>query len=170
MLYVVSFPDGWFKLGFTYSNVWTRVCLFWTNKHPADLCGKLGPDDIKIEALFTGGHTEEQALFSEFQPQCGEFFHDTAQNLNAFLKMMRTRHEELPIPPRPKGMMSDVVEKLPCCGGVEYTCFECGAKFPRGIKLKQHLDDVHRKIRCKCACGKEVIQRNLKRHQSKCKV
>ena len=63
-----------------------------------------------------------------------------------------------------------MVEKLPCCGGVEYTCFSCGAKFARGIKLKQHLDDMHRKVPSKCGgCGVEVIQRNLKRHEKACK-
>ncbi len=63
-----------------------------------------------------------------------------------------------------------MVERLPCCGGAEYTCFSCGAKFTRGIKLKQHLDDMRRKVRSKCGgCGIEVIQRNLKRHEKSCK-
>jgi DNA-directed RNA polymerase subunit RPC12/RpoP len=170
MLYVVSFPDGWFKLGFTSTDIWSRACLFWTNTHPTDLCGKLGPDGVRVEALFAGSYAEEQALFELFPPQCGEFFHESTQSLQALLEDASRKYEALPIPPRPEGFPCPAVEKLPCCGGVEYTCFTCGAKFPRGIKLKQHLDDVHRKVRAKCGgCGKEVIQRNLKRHQATCR-
>ena len=168
MLYVISFPDGWFKLGHT-SDLWQRVCHFWTNKHPTDLCGKLGPEDVRVIALFAGGLVEEQQLFAEFAPQCGEFFHESSTSLHAILAAAAAKFEALPVPPRPDwGTCS--VEKLPCCGGVEFTCFSCGAKFARSIKLKQHLDDMHRKVRSKCGCcGVEVIPRNLKRHAKVCK-
>jgi hypothetical protein len=169
MLYLVRFPDGWFKVGFTSTDIWSRASLFWTNKHPTDLCGRLGPEDVRIEALFAGSHDEEQEVFAQFPPQCGEFFHEATQGLDVVLQFMRSKFESLPIPARPEGMPTATTERLPCCGGVEYTCFTCGAKFNRGIKLHQHLNDVHRKVKSKCgACGKEVIPRNLKRHQDAC--
>ena len=169
MLYVVAFPDGWFKLGHTSTDIWSRACHFWTNTHPPDLCGKLGPDDIRVVALFHGGYAEEQELFAQFPPQWGEFFHDSFTNVEGLLEAM-SKFEPCPVPPKPEGMGFPAVEKLPCCGGQEYTCFTCGAKFPRGIKLKQHLDDVHRKVKVPCkGCGLKVIPRNLKRHQGACK-
>jgi DNA-directed RNA polymerase subunit RPC12/RpoP len=170
MLYLVRFPDGWFKVGYTSTDIWSRASLFWTNKHPPDLCGRLGPDDVQVEALFGGSLADEQTVFAEFPPQCGEFYCEATQGLGKVLGFMLSKFDSLPIPARPEGLPTQSVEKLPCCGGVEYTCFTCGAKFNRGIKLKQHLDDVHRKIKAKCCkCGLGVIQRNLKRHQGTCK-
>lgn len=164
MLYVVKFANGWFKVGHTSNDIWTRACHFWTNQHPTELCGKLGPDDVEIVALFAGGREEEQALFAKFPPKRGEFYDEGLEALLSSIEL-----PELPVPEKP-GFLVQSDEKLPCCGGVEYTCFQCNAKFLRGIKLKQHLDDVHRKVRAKCAgCGLEVIKRNLKRHQSSCK-
>ncbi len=169
MLYLVRFPDGWFKVGYTSTDIWSRASLFWTNKHPPDLCGRLGPDDVQVEALFGGSVTDEQTVFAEFPPQCGEFYCEATQGLGAVLGFMLSKFDALPIPARPEGMPTPTTERLPCCGGVEYTCFTCGAKFNRGIKLKQHLDDVHRKVRSQCnLCGMEVIPRNLKRHQGTC--
>ncbi len=157
MLYIAAFP-------------WRRACQFWTSAHPPDLCGKLGPENVEFQGLFAGGRAEEQQLFAEFPPKCGEFFHDGELSLQALLEAARLKYDALPLPPKPEWGEADAVEKLQCCGGVEYSCFTCGAKFSRGIKLKQHLDDVHRKIRAKCSgCGVEVTQRNLKRHQQACK-
>ncbi len=169
MLYIVSFPGGWFKLGHTATDFWRRACQFWTNTHPTELCGKLGPENVELLALFAGGREEEQRLFSEFPPKCGEFFHESELSLQSLLDAA-AKFDALPLPPKPEWGESEVAEKLPCCGGVEFSCFTCGAKFSRGIKLKQHLDDVHRRIRAKCSgCGVEVIQRNLKRHRQSCK-
>ena len=170
MLYIASFPGGWFKLGYTATDFWRRACQFWTNTHPPALCGKLGPENVVLQALFVGCREDEQQLFSEFPPQVGEFFHESERSLQSLLEAVRLKFEALPLPAKPEWGEADAAEKLPCCGGVEYSCFTCGAKFSRGAKLKQHLDDVHRKIRAKCSgCGIEVIQRNLKRHQQACK-
>ena len=171
MLYVASFPGGWFKLGHTTAEFWQRAAHFWTNTHPTDLCGKLGPENVELLALFVGGYAEEQQLFAEFPPKCGDFYHESERSLQSLLEAARLKFEALPMPQKPQwGESESPAEKMPCCGGVEYSCFTCGAKFNRGIKLKQHLDDVHRKVRAKCGgCGIEVIQRNLKRHQQACK-
>ncbi len=169
MLYVASFPDGWLKLGHTSVDFWTRASRFWTNTHPPDLCGKLGPENVELQALFVGGRVEEQQLFADFAPHVGEFYHESKASLQTLLEAMRLKFDALPLSPKPE-WGEGVAEKLPCCGGVEFSCFTCGAKFSRGVKLKQHLDDVHRKVRAKCSgCGVEVIQRNLKRHQQACK-
>ena len=98
MLYVISFPDGWFKLGHT-SDLWQRVCHFWTNKHPTDLCGKLGPEDVQVIALFAGDLAEEQQLFAEFAPQCGQFFHESSTSLQTILAAAG-KFEALPVPPK----------------------------------------------------------------------
>jgi hypothetical protein len=85
MLYLASFPGGWFKLGHTSQDIWQRVCQFWTNTHPTDLCGKLGPEDVRVKALFAGGYAEEQQMFAESVPQCGEFFHESSTSLQTIL-------------------------------------------------------------------------------------
>ena len=164
MLYVVRFPNGWFKVGHTSSDIWTRACQFWTNQHPTELCGKLSPDDVEIVALFAGDREEEQAIFARFPPKCGEFYDEGLEALVGSIELAK-----LPVPEKPTFLVQSG-ERLPCCGGQGFSCFTCGAKFSRGIKLKQHLDDVHRKVRAKCGrCGLEVIKRNLKRHQDNCK-
>ena len=169
MLYVALFPGGWFKLGYTSADFWRRACQFWTNAHPTELCGKRGPENVELHSLFVGGYAEEQQLFAEFTPQNGEFFHESATSLQTLLEAARLKLEALPLPPKPE-WGDCAAEKLPCCGGVEFSCFTCGAKFSRGVKLKQHLDDAHREIRAKCSgCRVEVVQRNLKRHQQACK-
>lgn len=168
MLYVIQFANGWFKLGHTSSDVWTRACQFWTNTHPTDLCGKLGPDDVQVLALFVGGREQEQSLFKRFPPKCGEFYHEGDLRPDELIAAIEL--DRLPVPAKPVGLVSSE-EKLKCCGGAEYSCFTCGANFSRGIKLKQHLDDVHRKVKSKCArCQKMVIPRNLKRHLQACKA
>ncbi len=135
MLYVVSFPCGWFKLAHTSQDIWHRVCQFRTKKHPTDLCGKLGPEDTQAQALFAGGYAQEQQMFAEFTPQCGEFFHESSTSLQKILEAARGKFEALPVPPSPDWGSCPAVEMLPCCGGVEYTCFSCGTKFIRSIKL-----------------------------------
>ena len=42
---------------------------------------------------------------------------------------------------------------------------------PRGIKLWQRIEDVHRRTRALCAFGEQVIPRGMKRHMEseKCK-
>jgi len=169
MIYIVRFPGGWFKLGHTSTDIWTRASQFWTNSHPTELCGKLGAENVSVEALFTGSFAEEQALFAIFKPQRGEFFDESQQSLQELLSLVELMLERLPTPTKPTNFPG-AQEKLPCCGGTEYECFQCGARFPRGIKLKQHLDDIHRKKRASCGfCNLQVIPRNLKRHQDNCK-
>ena len=127
MLYIAAFPGGWFKLGHTSTDFWRRACQFWTNTHPTDLRGKLGPENVELQALFVGGRAEEQQLFAEFQPRCGEFFHESERSMQSLLEAARLKFDALPLPPKPEWGES-AVEKLPCCGGVEYSCFTAGPR------------------------------------------
>ena len=55
MLYIAAFPGGWFQLGYTSIDFWVRAGRFWTNTHPPALCGKLGPENVVLQALVVGG-------------------------------------------------------------------------------------------------------------------
>lgn len=169
MLYLIRFSNGWYKVGHTSTDIWKRACCFWTNSHPADLCRELGPEHIQIEALFAGGRDEEQTVFKAFPPHCGEFYKETP--LDTVLEFMKSNFAVLPIPPKPEEL-EVTNERLHCCGGQIFECWKCPGrpKFNRSIKLKQHIDDVHRQLKEACpGCGLKVIQRNLKRHQTSCK-
>ena len=100
MLYIAAFPGGWLKLGHTSVDFWRRACQFWTNAHPTDLCGKLGPENVELQGLFGGGRKEEQQLFAEFPPQIGEFFHESERSLQSLLEAARLKFDPLPLPPK----------------------------------------------------------------------
>ena len=163
MLYIITFANStWGKVGVTESSLWSRFETLWTNVHPSELCGKLGCEHIEVLRLFEGSRAEEQVIFSLFPTDCGEFY--VASRLPQIIKLAESMLEARTVPPKPS-QFAPPGEKRPCCGGTEYVCFTCGLRFQRACKLKQHLDDVHRKIRVKCKCGKEIPPRNLVRHQ-----
>jgi len=164
MIYVASFRDGWYKVGFTTQDVWDRSRTFWVVKHPPALCGRLGLPDLDVVALFAGGLSDEQAIFASHPPCCGEFYHE--ETLPRATLLAAIGLPSLPVPPRPSDL-TGTQERLPCCGAPGYTCFKCGLFFARACKLHQHLNDVHRPdSHPRCPCGKRVIPRNLKRHQA----
>ena len=101
VLYIAAFPGGRFKLGRTSVDFWCRACQFWTNAHPTELRGKLGPENVELLALFAGGREEEQRLFSEFPPKCGEFFHESELSLQSLLDAA-AKFDALPLPPKPE--------------------------------------------------------------------
>jgi hypothetical protein len=54
-------------------------------------------------------------------------------------------------------------------GGVVWRCWHCGAVFTRSCKLKQHKDDMHRRIRVRCEhCGKDVMPCKIDWHGRTC--
>jgi NAD(P)H-flavin reductase len=146
----------------TGSCPWTRFETLWTNTHPPALCGKLGCEHIEIIRVFAGSRAEEQLLFSLFPPDIGEFY--LTSRLSQLICMAEMMFEAVLTPAKPL-QFAPPREKRPCCGGVEYKCFTCGKVFQRACKFYQHMEDVHRKIRVKCKCGKFYQSRNLARHQ-----
>ncbi len=103
MLYIVTFPGGWFKLGHISADFWHRACQFWTKTHPTDLRGKLAPENVELQALFVGGRKEEQKLFADFPPKVGEFFHESETSMQALLEAAHEMYEALPLSPKPVG-------------------------------------------------------------------
>ena len=169
MLYLFRHNTGWVKFGFTRYGPWVRVQEgFWTTKHPADLCGDLDPDSMQLVGLWQGDFAVEKLIQSLFPQRTGEWWPADLQG--SIMQMLNLMCEPLPLPPRPP-MLVKSAERLPCCGGTVHRCLDCGKPFPRSIKLWQHIEDVHRRKRTRCACGEEVVPRNLTRHQAtqKCK-
>ncbi len=164
MLYIIAYAGSeWGKVGVTESYLWTRFQSLWTNIHPPALCCKLGCEHIEVLRVFRGNRAEEQALFSLFPPDHGEFY--LASRLPQIIALAELMFDSLPAPDKPS-VFDPPKEKRPCCGGVQFTCSVCKKTFQRACKFRQHMDDVHRKIRVKCSCGKEIPSRNLVRHQS----
>ena len=171
MLYVFAVVDSqYFKFGFTaQSNPWNRIQKgFWTNLHPTELCGKLGSEQFQLIHLFEGDEKLERAMQSIFPPHAGEFWKD--EDLDDFVWMLKLTTQEIPIPPRPRFIETDI-EKLACCTGVWHVCWTCGKQFGRFCKLLQHKSDVHKSASYKCVCGKMFPRKgNLDRHvQKSCK-
>lgn len=165
MLYIFRMLKAPFlKAGFTNSCPYERSRRFWTVKHPAELCGKLAFEDSELVAVFQGDMSGEKLLQEAFPDRSGEFW--DMDKLDAMLAYMREKFIELPLPERLDIAAEEAIEKLPCCGAPSLICFQCGKAFPRWIKLKQHLDDVHRNAKVRCPCGSFQIERNLKRHQA----
>ena len=164
MLYLFSHSTlPWVKFGFTRGDAWRRL-PFWTNRHPRQLCGRLGAEHFTLLRCWVGDLQVEAVIKELFPDRCFEFWPERyAADIVAMLDLMA---EGVSVPPRPPPQ-PETMERLPdCdCGGTSFVCRECGRSFPRSIKLWQHIEDVHRGVRVKCACGKQVISRNLKRHQ-----
>ena len=172
MLYIFKVVDlPWFKFGYTeQTNPWNRIQTgFWTNVHPTELCGRLGPECFELIALFEGDVKLERAMQSIFPPHTGEFWKD--EDIEAFVWMLKLITDEIPIPPRPEFQQKVHVEKLACCTGNWHVCWTCGQRFGRFCKLLQHKRDVHESARFRCSCGKEFPRKgNLDRHvQKSCK-
>ena len=163
MLYIFKVV-GFFKFGYTNQiNPWNRMQTgFWTNVHLKELCGKLDPENFELIHLFEGDEKLERAMQSIFPSHCGEFW--KADDLDDFVWMQKLIADQIPLPPRPCFIQTDV-EKLPCCTEVWHVCWTCGMQFKRFCKLLQHKRDVHESDRYKCLCGKEFPRKgNLDRH------
>lgn len=171
MLYVFRIVGtGYVKMGFTRGNPWRRVSTgFWSNVHPSDCCHKLGWENLELVALFEGDMTVEFAIKSVVHPFCGEFWADS--KLKLLLNMMEFLCVKLPLPSKPLQplLVDRGVVKRPCCGGNIFTCADCDRTFNCLHHLIQH-NESHMKLKVSCtACGKGVLKRNLKRHESRCK-
>ena len=164
MLYLFSHSTlPWVKFGFTRGDAWRRL-PFWTNRHPRLLCGRLAAEHFTLLRLWEGDLQTEAVIKELFPDRCFEFWPSMyAADIVALMDQMA---ESISIPPRPPPQPETMERLADCdCGGTSHVCRECGRSFPRSIKLWQHIEDVHRCVRVKCACGKQVISRNLKRHQ-----
>jgi hypothetical protein len=172
MIYIFEILNtGFIKLGFTSkTNVWFRVQGgFWTNKHPSETCNMLGPDHLQLKHVFKGGLYFETMMKKLFPPNVGDGeFYKTDPYLNILMTMlecMTTRYQ--PVEKPSPNFFLTVVEKLPCCGGLFYTCDICAKVFNREHKLYEHKREVHAKRnRVVCVCGKTIVKRNLKRHKA----
>jgi len=168
MLYVFrSLRTPWCKIGYTGQPCpWDRLYPrgFWGVLHPTDLCGHLDPEDFELLTAFEGGRDLESALQSLFPPDRGEFWR--AERVDTVLAMLRLMARELDaLPPRPSVGVLTSAELQPCCGGRGHRCYRCGATYARYHRLQQHIADAHRRVRVRCACGLEIVPRNLLRHQ-----
>ena len=145
MLYIFDvLGEDWIKIGFTAQlDPWIRIANgFWTNIHPVELCGKLGPENLNLIFLFEGNVKLEAVIKSLFPPVIGEFWYK--DRLDEIVGMLRLMTEELKIPTRP--LLLDISgERLPCCGGEIQQCSECGKTFKRQDKLARHKKEVHEK-------------------------
>ena len=158
------------KFGFTASCPWRRISTgFWSNVHPPACCNRLGWQHLELVALYAGGMQTEAAVKAAIPPAAGEFWPlDMLQPLMSLLSFLE---HPLPLPQRPEvpPMVDRSVEKLPCCGGQVFRCWRCDVTFQRAHHLRQHLQSHSgSKVLCN-RCGLGVLQRNLKRHQSKCR-
>jgi hypothetical protein len=161
------------KLGFTQGCPWTRVATgFWSNVHPKACCHKLGWDSLELVACFDGDEQVEAAVKQALPPHTGEFW--PAKQITRLLGLCYKLCDRklLPDPAKPERPpeVERSTEKLPCCGGPEFFCDDCNVGFKRKHHLRQHLQSCKgKKVAC-VGCNKKMIHRNLKRHQSTCKL
>ena len=159
----------WVKVGFTDKRDAHDRLPFWTNKHPEELCGRLGRGDWTLSRTWIGDRALETVVQELFPDRSGEFWRrEYAEDITSMVDLMA---EDVPTLPKTGFTFPETAERLPCCGGQEHRCTQCGKTFPRSLKLWQHIEDVHRCKRVRCPCGDEQVPRNLKRHQEtqKCK-
>jgi len=164
MLYLFSHTTlPWVKFGYTQGEAWRRL-PFWTNRHPPELCGQLGAENFSLLRCWVGC-LQTEALVKEIFPDRRFEFWPERYAVDIIL-LLDNMAPSVSVPPRPP-LQAETTERLPgCnCGGAFFECRACGKSFSRSIALWNHLQDVHRCVRVKCACGKQVISRNLKRHQ-----
>ena len=166
MLYLFRHSSQpWVKFGFTDKKDAHDRLPFWTNKHPEDLCGYLGREDWSLSRTWIGSRALETVVQSLFLDRSGEFWRlEYAEDIARMVDLMAERAPTLPKPT--SFNIPETAERLPCCGGQEFRCLDCGKTFPRSLKLWQHIEDVHRGTRVRCPCGEWQIPRNLKRHQN----
>ena len=77
MIYIFELiGTNFIKLGYTkHGNVYYRIQYgFWTNKHPPELCGKLGSENLKLLFVYEGDSKTENYIKKKFPPVCGEFY------------------------------------------------------------------------------------------------
>ena len=171
MLYIFRILGAPFlKLGFTQHDQRRRVATgFWGNVRPAERCNQLGYEHLQLLALFEGSLSDEAAIKLAFPPTTGEFWPSVM--LGPLMALMKFMNNELPLPPKPSSppVVGREIEKLPCCGGRTYHCFNCNIVFNRWRHLTQHREScLDQKVAC-TKCSKKVLKRNLKRHHQNCK-
>ena len=161
------------KLGFTHGIPWTRVATgFWSNIHPKACCHKLGWDNLELVGCFDGGAEIETAVKQALPPHTGEFWpaKQITQLLGLCYKLCDRKLLPDPAKPEKPPEVERATEKLSCCGGPEFFCDSCSLRFQRSHHLRQHLQSCQgKKVVC-LSCRKKVLHRNLKRHQTACKV
>jgi hypothetical protein len=172
MIYIFHIVDtGFVKLGFTQGNPWTRVATgFWSNIHPKACCHKLGWENLELLCCFDGGTEAEAAIKQAMPPHFGEFWSEKQITELLCLCYQVCNKKILPSPAKPERPpeVERATEKLPCCGGLEFFCDSCGMGFKRAHHLRQRHERC-RGLKVECSgCVKKILQRNLKRHQSKC--
>ena len=141
---------------------------FWSNIHPKACCDRLGWDNLELLAVFDGSIEAEVAIKQAIPPHFGEFWPEC--QLDSLLYSAALLCAPLPLPGKPErpAEVERVTEKLPCCGGLEFYCDDCGVGFKREHHLRQHHESC-RGLKLQCSgCGKRSLRRNLKRHQSRC--
>ena len=78
MIYIFEIVEtNYFKLGFTKTeNVYYRIKNngFYTNKHPIEICNKLGHVHLKLLFVYQGDINIETHIKKKFPPLCGEFY------------------------------------------------------------------------------------------------
>ena len=167
MLYLFKVVDTPFlKMGFTNGCPWRRVATgFWSNVHPSECCGKLGWENLQLMAVTQGTLEQEAAIKQALPPSLGEFWPEEMAE-----QILRLMGDPLPLPDKPPAPpeVDRSEEKLPCCTGQSFSCFQCDKVFRRFHHLQQHLQS-HGQVKSACGrCGKGIIKRNLKRHQQIC--
>ena len=168
MIYIFEILNSdYIKIGYTSkSNVYFRIEYggFYTNKHPVELCHKLGPDDLNLLYVFLGDIEIEKNIKFLF-PNENEFYPNYMCAIFVNILRFVTQEEELPPRPRPS-FFRPCVEKVSCCGGEVFRCKICQKIFLREHKLREHIREVHNNAnRVTCSCGKIVLKRNMKRHK-----
>ena len=169
MIYIFEvLGTDWIKLGYTANNnVYDRIKIngFYTNKHPVEVCNKLGAKNLELLFVFQGEEYFEKTIKILYPSNVGEFY--PKYMCNIFVNILKYLTEQAPQNPRPHdSFFEQPKEFLPCCGGQVFKCSICGKEFKREHKLYEHKREVHQKRnRVICDCGKEILQRNLKRHK-----
>ena len=150
MIYIFEIIEtNYFKLGFTKTeNVYYRIKNngFYTNKHPTEICNKLGHIHLKLLFVYQGDISIENYIKKKFPPICGEFYNNS--NLDLINAELAKITEPGYIFDKPNDDFFETVnfEKLPCCGGHELKCNLCDPPmcFPRLIKYQTHKNVVRK--------------------------
>ena len=168
MLYLVRVEGGpWVKLGWTTQSIWRRLGHgLHGNQHPPELCNRLEWSNLTLLGLWQGGRAEELQLQSALPPHTGEFW--PLEQADALMEELG-KLVAIPLPPRPEQPPVSIhdlpADRPPCCtGSAGFRCFMCDKTFAKFHHLKQHRQS-HSGVKVACACGTEVLKRNLKRHK-----
>ena len=144
MIYLARFP-GFLKLGYASCASQRLSDGLWDNKHPKELCGKLGPECIEeVIGIWAATKEEEKALHKRLPDSVGEFYEP--QHLPEILKALEDfpKADGLPLLRPSKHDKSS--NKRACCTGFIHDCAHCGQTFVTGRHWKRHRD--HPPQRC----------------------